>query len=32
VIRDASSLQIGDDLRLLFARGAARVRVEGTSE
>jgi exodeoxyribonuclease VII large subunit len=32
VIRDASSLQIGDDLRLLFARGAARVRVEATSK
>lgn len=32
VVRDASSLRIGDDLRLLFARGAARVRVEETSK
>jgi len=30
VVRDASSLRKGDDLRLLFARGIARVRVEGT--
>jgi exodeoxyribonuclease VII large subunit len=30
VIRDSTSLRIGDDLRLVFARGTARVRVEDT--
>jgi len=32
VVRDAASVRAGDDLRLLFARGTARVRVEETEE
>ncbi|MFN8625406.1 MAG: exodeoxyribonuclease VII large subunit [Candidatus Binatia bacterium] len=32
VVRDAATLHAGEDLRLMFARGSARVRVDETTE